>query len=75
MLEENRLICPVNYSARTGDVELVQYYGSVDIRKYLELGVAGDQFVVWTGLKGYIFLILLHLLSCTFMSIVFFLCV
>ena len=51
MVEENQLICPVNYSAHEGDVELVQQYASVDARKYLEPDVTRDPFVVWTGLK------------------------
>ena len=46
----NLLICPANYLAHTGDVEQVQHYASVDASKHLEPGVAGDPFVVWTGL-------------------------
>ena len=42
--------CPANYSVHAGDVERVQHYAIVDTRKRLELGVAGDPFLVWTGL-------------------------
>ena len=50
MVEENQLICPANYLAHAGDVDRVQHYASVDTRKRLEPGVAGDPFQVWTGL-------------------------
>ena len=44
MVEENQLISSANYSAHTGDVERVQHFASVDGRKHLELGVAGERY-------------------------------
>ena len=35
---------PINYSAHAGDVEQVQPYASVDARKCLEQGVAGERY-------------------------------
>ena len=43
-------MCTANYLANTGDVEWVQHYVSVDARKCLEPGVAGDPLLVWTGI-------------------------
>ena len=51
MVDENQLISPANYLAHAGDVDWVQHYASVDKRKILEPDVAGDLFLVWTGLK------------------------
>ena len=51
MVEENQLICPAHYLANAGNVEWVQHYANVDARKYLEPGVAGDPFLVWTELN------------------------
>ena len=39
----NKLINPANYSVHTGDVVRVQHYSSVDARKCLEPGVAGER--------------------------------
>ena len=44
MVEENQLISTANYSAHEGDVERIQHYASVDTRKGLELGVAGEKY-------------------------------
>ena len=43
-VEGDQLINPANYSAHTGDVEQVQRYASMDERKHLELGVAGERY-------------------------------
>ena len=42
--EANQLISPANYSAHTDDVEQVQHYASVDARKRLQPGVAGERY-------------------------------
>ena len=43
-IEENQLISPANYSSHAGNVERVQPYASVDTRKHLEPGVAGERY-------------------------------
>ena len=43
-------MCLANYLVHANDVEWVQHYASVGARKRLEPDVAGDSFVVWTGL-------------------------
>ena len=44
MVEANQLISPANYLAHAGNVERVQHYASVDARKCLEPGVAGERY-------------------------------
>ena len=46
VVEEKQLIYTANYLAHAGNVEQVQHCASVAARKPLELGVAGDPFVV-----------------------------
>ena len=43
-VEEKQLVSPANYSAHAGDVERVQHYASLDARKSLEPGIAGERY-------------------------------